>query len=661
MADERVLADRYELDSVLGHGGMADVYLGTDRVLGRQIAVKILDSQFARDSSFVARFRREAQSAASLNHPNVVSVFDSGSDDGTHFIVMEYVQGKTLSQLIRERDRVPPKLAAQVASSVARALAFAHREGIVHRDVKPGNIMLTPSGDVKVMDFGIARATASESLTQTATVLGTATYFSPEQAQGEGVDARSDIYSLGVVLFEMLTGQPPFAGETAVSIAYKHVREDPVPPSRLNEDVPADLDAVVLKCLAKNPANRYQTADELLADLERYLEGAPVSATPLLAMDPTEVVDRAARPTTVLPAPAVDEKRRRRWVIAAVIGILLLVLAVAMFFLARSLLDGGGELVAVPNVIGETEPEAELILERAGFQVGEVDRVPSPEDEGIVTDYTPKEAELGDAINLTVSTGPEMVPVPDVVCQTRQAALRTLRNDGFETRIGPNEDNPDCPEEGRVARTQPRAGNEVEAGSTVTLFLVGPQAPLEAPSAPDLAAGSDSGSSDSDDITNQTSLTFNGTAEPNVTVTLFRDDAQVGTDTADGSGSWSITDPAAPPGTHGYEARASDEGENSELSPTLEVTVDTAAPDTEITSGPEGEVSESEATFEFTSTEEGSTFECQLDGGGFEPCTSPTTYSDLSDGVHTFEVMATDVAGNTDPTPATRTWTVVEI
>src|SRR5438445_6238107 len=302
MADQKVLSGRYELGNVLGRGGMAEVYVGTDRVLGRRIAVKILADRFAKDSSFVARFRREAQSAAALNHPNVVSVFDTGSDDGTHFIVMEYVQGKTLSQVLRDGSALMPERAVEITEGVAEALAFAHQAGIVHRDVKPGNIMLTPAGDVKVMDFGIARATTSESLTQTATVLGTATYFSPEQAQGESVDARSDIYSLGCVLYEMLTAHPPFAGDTPVAVAYKHVKEEAAAPGRLNADVPPALDAIVMKYLAKNPANRYQSVDELLQDLRRFEAGLPVAATPLLAPEATEIVDRAPRPTTLPPA-----------------------------------------------------------------------------------------------------------------------------------------------------------------------------------------------------------------------------------------------------------------------------------------------------------------------------------------------------------------------
>ena len=286
MTDQKVLSDRYELGGVLGRGGMAEVYVGTDRVLGRRVAVKILADRFARDSSFVARFRREAQSAAALNHPNVVSVFDTGSDNGTHFIVMEYVQGKTLSEILRDGSALMPERAVEIAEGVAEALAFAHRAGIVHRDVKPGNIMLTPTGDVKVMDFGIARATTSESLTQTATVLGTATYLSPEQAQGEPVDARSDIYSLGQVLYEMLTGHPPFSGESPVTIAYKHVKEEPVPPSRLNPDVPAGLDAIVMKSLAKNPANRYQS-----------VENRPRSWTGPRAPPPSSPPPRPRRPT----------------------------------------------------------------------------------------------------------------------------------------------------------------------------------------------------------------------------------------------------------------------------------------------------------------------------------------------------------------------------
>src|SRR6266536_2597716 len=440
----RVLGGRYEIDTVLGRGGMAEVYLGTDRVLGRKVAVKVLEPQYARDASFVARFRREAQSAASLNHPNVVNVFDTGSDDGTHFIVMEYVQGKTLSQVIKDAPLLPER-AVEIAQSVAEALAFAHQNGIVHRAVKPGNIMLTPSGDVKVMDFGIARATTSDSLTQTATVLGTATYFSPEQAQGEPVDARSDVYSLGCVLYEMLTAQPPFSADTAVAVAYKHVREDPVPPSSLNRDVPAGLDAIVMKCLAKNPDNRFQSAEELRQDLARFLAGRPVMATPILPLAPTEVVERAARPTSVLPATATGAvEQPRRWVAWAIIGLIVALLVTGLVLLAMNLLSSGSGLVTVPDVRGKPLRVAENILENQGFKAEPAGRQQSTYPKGTVADYDPKQAKVGDTIRLFISSGGpvQKVTVPDVVCEPLDQALTRLSNAGFVPNVAGNSDNP---------------------------------------------------------------------------------------------------------------------------------------------------------------------------------------------------------------------------
>ncbi|MDP8956978.1 MAG: Stk1 family PASTA domain-containing Ser/Thr kinase, partial [Actinomycetota bacterium] len=431
MLESRVLADRYEISSPLGHGGMAEVYLGTDRVLGRQVAIKVLGGHFADDESFVARFRREAQSAAALNHPNVVSVFDTGSDNGTHFIVMEYIQGRTLADVIKDDAPLLPERAVEITESVAVALGFAHREGIIHRDVKPGNIMLTPSGDVKVMDFGIARAVSSDSLTQTATVLGTATYFSPEQAQGAPVDARSDIYSVGCVLYEMLTAHPPFSADSPVTVAYKHVREDPVPPSRLNADVPVSLDAIVMKCLAKNPQNRYQSAAELQQDLERFRAGATVQATPVMPVEPTAVVDRATRATTVLPADTTPEmKKPRRWIAVVVLLFILGLLGVALFFLARSLTST--QLRTVPDVRGRTEAVAREILEADNFNVGDITRRASDEPEGTVLDYNPKRAEQDAFINLVVSGGPRRVRVPNVVCERRDDAIRILQNAGFQ-------------------------------------------------------------------------------------------------------------------------------------------------------------------------------------------------------------------------------------
>ncbi len=305
----RVYSGRYELTHLIARGGMAQVYRAMDRQLDRPVALKVLFPELSVDRTFVERFRREAQAAANLSHPNIVPVFDWGEDDGSYFIVMEYVEGRPLSAVLRDPQRLPPIQIATIGAGVAAALAFAHRHGVVHRDVKPGNVLITPEGDVKVTDFGIARAVnTEESLTQTGAVMGTAAYFSPEQAEGKGVDARSDIYSLGVVLYEMAVGRPPFTGDSPVAVASKHVRDTPVLPREINPAVPVALEAVVMKAMAKNPDDRYGSAEELRADLLRFADGRPVEAgdpgvtSMMSAVGTTQAVPALTGRTMAIPA-----------------------------------------------------------------------------------------------------------------------------------------------------------------------------------------------------------------------------------------------------------------------------------------------------------------------------------------------------------------------
>jgi len=366
-----VLLDRYEVGRLLGAGGMAEVFEGRDRLLARRVAIKVLQAQFVRDPSFLIRFKREAQAAASLSHPNIVGVYDTGSEDGTHFIVMEYVDGRTLKEVIRAEGPLYPERAAEICADVCSALAAAHARGLIHRDIKPGNVMLTPDGKVKVMDFGIARATTSETITQTAAVVGTAQYISPEQAQGQTVDYRSDLYSVGCCLYEMLTGTVPFTGATPVAIAYRHVREDPAPPRVHNPDVPPPLEAICLKAMAKLPDNRYQTAAELHEDLERFRSGQPVLATPLMdSAATTQAIPRGNADATAMLggmtaadratgyAEPYEEERRTSvgWIVVSLLALVLV--GLVAFFITREVTGTGNETATTvaPTTVPTTTP-----------------------------------------------------------------------------------------------------------------------------------------------------------------------------------------------------------------------------------------------------------------------------------------------------------------
>src|SRR6185436_4454223 len=474
------LGERYRVERELGRGGMAKVFLGSDTVLGRTVAVKILAPQYADDEGFVQRFRREAQAAASITHPDIVSVFDTGSDDGIHFIVMEYVEGRTLAEILAGGGRILPDRAIDIAMDVDRALEAAHARGVIHRDIKPGNIMLDPRGDVKVTDFGIARVTTTaDTVAQTAAILGTASYLSPEQAQGQPVDGRSDIYSLGCVLYEMVTGRPPFLGDSPVAVASKQVLEQPTPPSRLNSDVTTDLDAVILRALAKNSANRYQSAEEMRSDLERAKRGLPVQATPLLAAGATQVLDRPpAHPTEVL-APT-EPDRRTNWVPIVVTLVLIALLGALLWFLAVNVLNNDdqqtGVLVTVPDVVGDRRAQAIGELEDAGIEVGTITPVQAADDTeepGTILEQDPAagdEVDRGTKVDLTIVAAPDQVSIPDLEGSSVEDAQAALLDLGLEPG-GPTEEPSDTVPEGAVTRTDTASGQEVEPGSTVTIFV----------------------------------------------------------------------------------------------------------------------------------------------------------------------------------------------
>ncbi|KOV63469.1 Stk1 family PASTA domain-containing Ser/Thr kinase [Streptomyces sp. MMG1121] len=504
MEEPRRLGGRYELGQVLGRGGMAEVYLAHDTRLGRTVAVKTLRADLARDPSFQARFRREAQSAASLNHPAIVAVYDTGEDyiDGVSipYIVMEYVDGSTLRELLHSGRKLLPERAMEMTIGILQGLEYAHRNGIVHRDIKPANVMLTRNGQVKVMDFGIARAMGDSgmTMTQTAAVIGTAQYLSPEQAKGEQVDARSDLYSTGCLLYELLTVRPPFVGDSPVAVAYQHVREEPQSPSVFDPEITPEMDAIVLKALVKDPNYRYQSADEMRADIEACLDGQPVGATAALGAVgyggyPDDQPTTALRPeagggaTTMLPPMNPDDGygyddsqgRRRQQpkksststVLLVVAGVLVLVGAILIGKWAFSG-NGADQSFDAPNFVDHTYADAQKMAVNSDLKLAAPTRKACEnQPKGSVCSQDPtagSQVKKGDTITLVVSTGAPKVQVPDVRGAQFDAAESQLKDKGFEV---DRKDVESSQTPGVVITQNPQGGTEKEKGSTITLTV----------------------------------------------------------------------------------------------------------------------------------------------------------------------------------------------
>ena len=501
-----VFDGRYKIIRKLGAGGMADVYLAEDQELGRRVAIKILNDRHAADDQFIERFRREAKNAAGLSHPNIVSIYDRGEAEGTYYIAMEYLDGRSLKELIVARGSAPVRTSVEYTRQILAALSAAHRQGIVHRDIKPHNVLVGPEGRLKVTDFGIARSGASQ-MTEVGSIIGTAQYLSPEQARGSQVDQTSDVYSVGVVLYELLTGQVPFTGDTPLEIAMKHLSEIPKPPSELRSDVPHDLDMVVLRALAKDPSERYQSAEEMDADLDRILQGLPVgeetasaatavlAGSGLIAAAPTSVISRpdqaaltrAVPPGSTPPAGYYGYEgppRRRRPIWPWVLAVLLLAAAGAAAWFAYTKIQdqlAASKPVSVPSVVGIDESLAVSKI-RAQELVPHVKRTESEDvPKGDVIEQNPNpgtRVEKHTTVELTVSKGKPKVEVPDVRGKTRDDAVSTLTSAGLKAK--PVEIHSGKPVN-TVTGQFPHAGTKVLRGSAVQINISTGPMPVSLP------------------------------------------------------------------------------------------------------------------------------------------------------------------------------------
>ena len=494
MTTPRLLSERYELGEVLGYGGMSEVHRGLDTRLGRDVAIKVLRADLARDPQFQMRFRREAQNAAALNHPAIVAVYDTGEVQSEFgplpYIVMEYVDGQTLREIVKSTGPMTQQKVIEVMADVCAALDFSHRHQIIHRDVKPANIMINRAGAVKVMDFGIARALGEgQNVTQTAAVIGTAQYLSPEQARGEAVDARSDVYAAGCVLYELLTGEPPFTGDTPVAVAYQHVREDPKSPSQVNPTIPPALDAVVLKALSKNPANRYQSAQEMRTDLVRVRSGQTPLAPSVMSEDertammappttgPTRRINgRHATPPGGYDQYYDDEPPRRTGRIIGIVAAVVVVLGL-IGFVGYQVFGptATAKSVAVPGVTGQVEQDARNAIIAAGFTVGKVTQQESPlGDKGKVLATDPVAGTTlaqRSVVNLTVGSGPAAVPVPALIGKTTDEATTALAQFGLTLGATSTKETTDATLVGKIIDSTPKAGETAQGGSAVAVVI----------------------------------------------------------------------------------------------------------------------------------------------------------------------------------------------
>jgi beta-lactam-binding protein with PASTA domain/predicted Ser/Thr protein kinase len=481
-APDTLIDGRYKVISRLGSGGMADVFLAEDQQLGRRVALKLLHGRFAADPDFVERFRREARAAAGLQHPNVVSVYDRGSWDDTYYIAMEYLPGRSLKELIKQEAPVDPVRAIDITIQILKAARFAHRRGVIHRDLKPHNVIVDDADQAKVTDFGIARAGASD-MTETGSIMGTAQYLSPEQAQGHVVEAGSDLYSIGVVLYELITGRVPFEGEAAVTIALKHVSEAPRPPHEINPRVPPELEQVVMWVLNKDPSDRPATADEFITALESarasILSGGPAQhtaamaalvAAPAAAALPEPYPEPIPYPGAVTNGTGEPDYRDRRggwvpWLIGLLVLLLLAGGAAAAYLITRP------AQATVPPVSGDQLNVARDIVQNAGFQVAVIN-VPSNQAAGIVIGEDPSggtKADKNSTVSLSVSQGPSAVNVPSVVGQSESAARAELRKAHLSARVV-SRSSTQYPA-GQALGTDPRSGQAVAPGTPVTLFI----------------------------------------------------------------------------------------------------------------------------------------------------------------------------------------------